>query len=528
MTTIGKIKEKAEWITAKPLLAILVIVIGGTIMRVYFTPWNYPSEAADTYVYLTWALSFSKGSLEDVNTNYLIWPLFLSVFFVPFEFQDYFGYLSIMRIVSILISVATIPVVYLAAKYFVEKRFALLAAVFFAIEPNLIENSIYGITEPMFILLGMISFYFAVQKNDRYLLLGFLFAGLAFDTRVSGIVLVILMIVACIVRNKEKKLIVRNIGIGMAIVFVVVSPYLYTQLSSGTAPFAERIERVESSLTSLSPHLYGPASIFYELQNRDVEEVVRFDEVTETDVAIFALLKEAFHVLRISLPYLIVLVPIGIWVAFQNINSRTKILLGGIIISLVVAFPQYTTSAVFRNLFFLIPLFCILSSMGIERISRRIKMQDILIVLLVLGTITASSYFLHEQMSFDSVLVEEKTQFGKFVTNNFKGTFIGDNYNFILPHLVDVNADRTFNSKDGFTIYAPLRIFMDVEDLIQFGAHNKVTHIIVDDIYDSRYPIFQEIFLDEKDFPQLIKVFDSQEENYKKYKVKIFKINYSD
>lgn len=68
-----------------------------------------------------------------------------------------------MRIVSIAVSIAVVPIVYLTAKQFVENRFTIVAAEFFAIDPNLIENSAFAITEPVFILLAMISLYFAFQ-----------------------------------------------------------------------------------------------------------------------------------------------------------------------------------------------------------------------------------------------------------------------------------------------------------------------------------------------------------------------------
>lgn len=314
---------------------------------------------------------------------------------------------------------------------------------------------------------------------------------------------------------------------------VIISPYLYNQLSYGSIPFSERVDAVETRLTTVSPHLYDISSTLFGSQKENVRLLFPLEEgikePSSLDTIKAALLKEFVHVFRISVPYLIIFVPFGLVVALQNVDHRLKILFSAIIISLVVAFPQYISSAVFRNLFFLIPLFCILSAIGIEKLSKNIEMKNSLIFFLVADLIVTSSYFLQERFSFDLNLLNEKIEFGKFVVNNFNGVFIGDNYNYVLPHLLDFNSQQlAFNSNGNFTIYAPLRTFTNPDELVEYAEKNEITHIIVDTEYDNRYPIFQEIFFNEKEYPRFTKVFDSQQSEFKEYRVKIFRINYAD
>ena len=132
--------------------------------------------------------------------------------------------MTLVRIISISVSLATIPIIYLISKEFVKEKYALLAAIFFTIESNLIENSIFGQTEPLFILFGLTSFYFIIQKNQRYQLLAFIFAGLAFDVRVNGIVLILLVIFALTFKIKNKKELVKKLVFGILIFSLVIGP----------------------------------------------------------------------------------------------------------------------------------------------------------------------------------------------------------------------------------------------------------------------------------------------------------------
>ena len=190
---IESVLEKIQYKSILPLCSIGIIAL---LIRIFFTPWQLPSEAPDTYAYMIWGLSYSRGDFSNFNVDYLTWPIFLGLFFSFFKFEDIVGYLTIMRIISILVSVFTIPIVYLVSKQFVEKKYAILSAAFFAFHPDLIQNSILGLTETIFIPIGLLSVYFIIQKNDRYLPIAFAFAGLAFDTRVNGIVLLFVLLFA--------------------------------------------------------------------------------------------------------------------------------------------------------------------------------------------------------------------------------------------------------------------------------------------------------------------------------------------
>ena len=65
------------------------------------------------------ALEYSNGDFSGWSNRFL-WPLVLSVFYLIFNFENNFDYVNLLRILSITISIATIPVVYFIAKKYVD------------------------------------------------------------------------------------------------------------------------------------------------------------------------------------------------------------------------------------------------------------------------------------------------------------------------------------------------------------------------------------------------------------------------
>src|SRR3990172_12683617 len=111
-----KIESVLEKIQSKTILPLLGLGIIALLIRIFFTTWQLPSEAPDTYTYMIWGLEYSRGDFSNFNVDYLTWPIFLGLFFIFFKFEYIVGYLTIMRIISILVSVFTIPIVYLVSK----------------------------------------------------------------------------------------------------------------------------------------------------------------------------------------------------------------------------------------------------------------------------------------------------------------------------------------------------------------------------------------------------------------------------
>ena len=336
MQIIKFLDDKLEKIQSKTIFSLFVIILLGLIIRVYFTPWDLPTNSSDAFILMIEGIAFSEGDFTYLSHRSL-WPLFLSGFFSIFKFESYFEYMTLIRIISISVSLATIPIIYLISKEFVKKKYALIAAILFTLESNLIENSIFGQTEPLFILFGLASFYFIVQKNQRYQLLAFIFAGLAFDIRINGIVLIVLLLFALTLKIKNHESSMKKLVFGIALFLLIISPIHIIEPILHDKPIFPFINTVTVTILEEQKH-YST----YESS----------EDTSSSEIILNAIKNELSHIIRISIPYLIMFFPIGIIISLKNIDFKVKMLFLISIISLILAIPQYTVSNEFRNLFF--------------------------------------------------------------------------------------------------------------------------------------------------------------------------------
>lgn len=508
---ISTVEKGFEKIVERKILALFFVAILGIGLRVYFMPWDYPTNSPDAFVFMNEAINYSKGNFEQFNVRF-IWPMFLSLFFQFSDNSDLMTYTTIMRIISISVSILTIPVIYFIAIKFVSHKWAITCAAIFTLEANLVENSIFGITEIMFIFVGLLCFYFAIKENEKFILISFLLAGIAFDTRLNGIVLLILLLVVCSTKFSGKKL-VKYLFLGTIIFIVVSIPHIIIPLDNNQIPYLQ--------------HFFGV--------NNVIQENTAFvwkEKSSSNNVLLDALKNEFLHIFRISVPYLALFVPFGIIIALKELDWRKKMLFATIIISLIVAVPQYTISLEYRNLFFIVPFFAILSAIGLEEIGKHTNFKNLFLVLLIGGLLLVSFNFLRERYDVDQELFQEKYEIGKYIVNSLDGKIAGDLKIQLWTQIENGNfrvdpdyPDGYYNQKVSFHL-PPLSI-ENKDQLREFLKEYEINFLIVDNISDNHFPIFDKIFYNENNYPFLEKVYDTDLEDYIKLRVKIFEINHS-
>jgi len=79
------------------------------------------------------------------------WPIFLSGFFSIFSFENSISYMELQRIISVIISTLTIIPIYYLCRNFVNNSYSIIGAAIFAFEPRIIQNSLFGIADPLYI-----------------------------------------------------------------------------------------------------------------------------------------------------------------------------------------------------------------------------------------------------------------------------------------------------------------------------------------------------------------------------------------
>ena len=226
------------------LLILFGLICIGFTLRLYYIPYQIPLslDGIDYFAY-TVAINkegyFPTGYL-DINFG---WSTFLSPIFLIMNSNEMLELMNAQRIMSSIISVSTAIPIYFICKIFFKKNIAILGAVLFLFDPRIIENSIFGISDPLFIFFVTLTIMFIFIKESKFFYISFIFVALAGFTRYEGLLLLIPIIVSFFVRKNFEKLTIIKLGIGIIlfisiIIFINLTAYENTDIDIATPLFA--------------------------------------------------------------------------------------------------------------------------------------------------------------------------------------------------------------------------------------------------------------------------------------------------
>lgn len=511
-TRLDLIENRLSFFEKYPILTLILICVIAIAIRVYFAPFDLALESQDAFYYMIQADEISKNQPTDSLPPNYGWQFFISIFLRGIDFENDLAPMNLLRILSMALSVITIPVVYLVARQVTEKPFSLLAAAFFAFDPNLIENSIFGISEPFFIFVGLLAIYFALLAKNWSVYLASLLAGISLDIRLNGVAVFIVVLGIYLSKNKGRTR-YKELLLFLVLFSVAASPFFVHNYENSGNPFASFFGFAKATETS-----YAPTTDASQLE-------------TDFNSRLGIALSEEFkHIFRVSIPYLALFVPFGLFVSAIKPNYRIKIIIFAVVVSLLVAIPQYFLSAAFRNLFFILPFFAVIASFGLAYVLKDNSKKNLFLVLLIAGIILLSYNMLRERTDIDLELLEEKESFGKFVAQNFEGKIIGFQlYPQIIHHVDNPSTSPPQGGKIGNDKLSLIYITpaQTMKDLTVWAMQNNATHIVITDVYDKRTPEMIDVFYNEGNYPYLTKVFDTKDEEFKKLRAKVFEFNYN-
>ena len=134
------------------LLILFGLICIGFTLRLYYIPYQIPISL-DGIDYFAYAVAMSREGVFPsgyILTNFG-WSTFLAPIFSTVNSNEMMELMNTQRIMSSIISVSTAIPIYFICKIFFKKNIAILGAALFLFEPRIIENSILGITDPLFI-----------------------------------------------------------------------------------------------------------------------------------------------------------------------------------------------------------------------------------------------------------------------------------------------------------------------------------------------------------------------------------------
>jgi len=116
-----------------------------------------------------------------------------------------------------------------------------------------------GLSEPIFILTILASFYFILNNKLKFVAISFILAGLVYWIRLNGLIIFIVISLTYLLTFKKSQNFLRNYGIGVIFFILVLSPMLLQKYEQYGDPFyssyqgsmfSENYEELVSNMTS--------------------------------------------------------------------------------------------------------------------------------------------------------------------------------------------------------------------------------------------------------------------------------------
>ena len=504
----------------------------------------------DDLEYVLDAIQYSEGDFFLDQKKNPGWPLFLTPFISLLNSEHFLDYSNFARILTLTISTITIFPIYVLARKFFSEKYSVVAAGLFAFEPHLNYNSGTPLTEPLVILVLITTMIFILHDKTKYHYLAFVFAGFCWWVRLEAIYPVIAIILIYFVIHRSKSNSLRNFSLCMVFLLITISPLFIQRDLQFDDPFYVWWGGTILA-ENYSEHLTSP-------EDAGITDFVEKHGILGLMDRYVNGLANLFNVLfRILYPYLFILIPFGILFSLRPIEQKLKhiktnwIMILSLIAVLAIPFAIIEER---RFLFALFPFVIILSTIPIQRVTNyglstfsfNERQKSVFLVIVVGVVLLLSTTFTMKVGEFgyglpNSVLEHEKIEFTKYLVENFDGRILHDED--VVDYLVyvyltqDDNADfKEFKSprgKDPYPdLYEPGKVVelqvngKTIEELITNGETIGLKYIGILEKGSYFFPFMNDLYYNEEKYPYMEKIFDSNEMNYKEFKIKAFEIDY--
>ena len=490
---------------SRSILFLLGVIIAGFIIRINYVYDDIPLTLdAFRYFLLGIDVSLLGNFPDDYNKTNSGWSLFLALIFQSSNSNNYLDYMMMQKISSVIFSVITaIPLYFLAQKFF-RKEIAMVGVCFFIFSPFMIENSILGINDSLFIFL-LTSFLAMFFSKKKIIILGsFIVLGFSTIVRYESLLLIFPSVIVFLYRYRDDKNFQKYIIIGVILFLLVITPMALWKSQMG----------VPDGIVS---HLSSGAST-----------VINENSVNSTSEDRVDFLRGIINLpkfLGISLlPLIFIFVPYGIipLLKKQNNNFRYLVLFG--IVSCIPAFYAYSRGfEEIRYMLFISPVLIVASLFLIEKLNEKIKKNNLLLIGLMLLIVISSVIYVDFRQT-DYEREKEVLKIAEFVSKlDGKSNDYGSEAYYVEVMDLNRNEFPVLSSQINFKSKIVLLEGNTIIEKVNDARIKEVSYLIVTDNNPDK--IFLDIYDNEEDYTYLEKIFDS-EENNSTFGVKIFKINF--
>ena len=527
------------------ILYLVLIITLGLGLRLYYFPYDVPIVTDGFYSFVYAVKTVFDGSLPvGYTTTNTGWSNFLSLFFVFSDTSDPLHLMDIQRTLSIILSTITIIPAFFIFRRFVDTRWALFGSFLLAVEPRLLLISLEGINYSLFFFLFVLTITFFLKKTNFWLFLSFVCIACSTLVRSEGLLLVIPLSIMYFIRFRDKKSILRFLGMIFVFAIIILSVGIL-RIQATENICNESFFGMTCGQDGFSSHFFGGSSLLqkYVISGERIpdDRYVGDDFLREAynkpggnDVVQAA--NESFS--RLAKFLGLALIPyFGFFVLFNvisriknwknfNLNFDSKVILSCIGIILLPALFAYVRGIdEIRYVLVALPLFCIISVSWNKSISEKISKNWGVIIILMVLVLTSSIIFIefekrdsiHDRESF---LVSQKIVELTDMTNRFhqdgyvKTSVLISNWP-VLPE-VDQNGKliHVFQKM-------PSNNYDDLTEFIMDSENYGLKYLVI----DKDNELFDDLRTNPTGYPYLIKIFDSDEIGYKNHFM-IYEIDY--
>lgn len=277
----------------------------------------------------------------------LLFPLTVAFSFLIFGISEFSS-----ALINGLFFVAALPLIYLLAEKFFNKKVAVVSSLWYIFNPNLLYFSISGMTESLFIFLMTASIYLLFLEKNSFLFLSGVLIGLSFSTRFQGF-LVLPIILGFVWFKKRRLLPLICLFIGFVSV-TILSKFILPPIA-------------EDYVSLNNHHLWtsiAEDSVFKNGVGRVIEpitfQLIRTNLKLVIKKVVFNLYYLAQGLLTSTTPSLVVLYILSFFAPFSQKIRQFRLLT--ISLLLILAFFHLITIFNFRYLHPLLPLIIIIAA----------------------------------------------------------------------------------------------------------------------------------------------------------------------
>lgn len=496
-----------------PYLILVMIGVFALIIRLYYLPYNIPITF-DGIGYFWYAIDMSV--LGSFPTGYDFpnngWPAFMSLFFSILKSDDFMDYMLLQRLLTVIVSVLTIVPMYLLGTRFFDKKYSIFGAALFVFDPRIIINSLLGITEPSFLLLGVTLLHLFFSRNFKSVYAAFGVTALFSLVRYEGLLLIIPLSILFFIKYRNHKMIILRYCLAIGIFLLILLPIAYIRIE--TQGYDGLMSHVVAGIAS---HQY-------------IAEYPTSSDTYYYDTTYTTILNLSKYLGWVMIPIFVLFVPLSVVLLVKNKVYRRSdykkltLIFFSITMLLPAAYAYSRGYEETRYVYILFPVFCLLSTYSIKSIHEKLNIKKIIVYILAFVIMLSIGSLQLKGMDVD---YEREAYYSALkISDLAEGINNYHNHEYVE---VAYLRNQEFPTLKNYVLQKPRIIYIEQDSLksyLEYGQNNGLTHIVVDDFNQESYPKFLvDIYKNEDNYPYLVKLFDSSEIGYR-YHVKLFKIDY--